>query len=397
VKVKERRQSEYAPLQKCIEGWNSEDIERGRRAIAEGRVGVIILAGGQGSRFNPKEVKGCTAITFFQKKTLFQVVAERVLAASKLAGRPLSVAFMTSPLNHSRIIDYFRENHFFGLNSNQLAFFPQSERELLDENHKPFLSGPSTIAKGPDGNGALFECMESSGLWYRWKRDGIEAVQLIPIDNIQALPFDPIPIGVHFRKKVDATLLVAEKRDANEKMGVVIESKKKIAIVEYTELPQEQKEAKDEKGFLYRYLNLGLIIFSLDFMKKVAGKELPYHLAKKRSARFVDGHVTYPEEPFAHKYEKFIFDAFLFSTKVQPLLVDRAVFYAPLKNLVGEDSIESVQAALLERDRQIFAEVTGVAPPQGAHFELSQEFYYPRAEFLKKWKGQLLPHEGYIE
>ncbi len=304
---------------------------------------------------------------------------------------------MTSPLNHTRIIDYFRENHFFGLNPNQLAFFPQSERELLDENLKPFLSGPDTIAKGPDGNGALFACMEASGLWHRWKRDGIEAVQVIPVDNIQALPFDPIPIGVHFRKKVDATLLVAEKRDSNEKMGVVIQSKKQIEIVEYTELSQEEKEARDENGFVYRYLNLGLIIFSLDFMKKVAGKELPYHLAKKRSPRFVDGHVTYPEEPFAYKYEKFIFDGFLFSRKVQPLLVDRAVFYAPLKNLVGEDSIESVQAALLERDRQIFFEVTGISPPQGTNFELSQEFYYPRAEFLKKWKGQLLPHEGYIE
>ena len=183
-----------------------------------------------------------------------------------------------------------------------------------------------------------------------------------------------------------------------EKLGTMVEAKKHVRIVEYSELPQEKKEARDEKGeFLYRYLNLGLIIFSLDFMKKVAKKELPYHVAHKTSARFVNGEVTYPKEPFAHKYERFIFDAFLLSTKVQALLVERGYCYAPLKNLTGEDSIETVQAALQERDCQIFAEVTGIVPPKGAKFELSQEFYYPTPEFLKKWKGQLLPHQGYIE
>ncbi|MCP5468988.1 MAG: UTP--glucose-1-phosphate uridylyltransferase [Chlamydiales bacterium] len=387
--------TQYAPLDHCIEGWSTQEIEIGKQVVKEGRACVVVLAGGQGSRLNAKGSKGSICITPFAKKSLFQVIAEKVLAASQLVDRPLSLAFMTSKHNHEEVVNFFCAHNFFGLQSAQLAFFPQDELPLLDENEQPFEVAPGEPALGPNGNGSIFEQMVKSGLWKRWKSEGIELVQVLPIDNILATPFHFGLLGVHKKVGCDVTLAVSRKKEVDEKLGNVVIAENKVRIIEYSEFPQEKKEALDASGnFVYKYLNLGLLTFSLPFIARVG--ELPYHIAKKASARYRNGKIEPPLVPFAHKYEQFIFDSFLYAESVQAIHVKRADCYAPLKNLTGDDSIASVQAALQRRDRIAFEEVTGIAPPENARFELSQEFYYPTEEFQKKWRGKELPKEGYI-
>ena len=60
---------------------------------------------------------------------------------------------MTSPLNEEETRAYFEENHFFGLNIDQVDFFSQSTLPFLDEKADLFLESKYSLAVGPDGNG----------------------------------------------------------------------------------------------------------------------------------------------------------------------------------------------------------------------------------------------------
>ena len=69
--------------------YTEQNRETGLKLLKEGKIGCIVLAGGQGTRLGFPGPKGCVPITPIKKKSLFQLVAEKCKAASKLAEKPL--------------------------------------------------------------------------------------------------------------------------------------------------------------------------------------------------------------------------------------------------------------------------------------------------------------------
>lgn len=377
---------------------NSYDSDLGIKLIEEGRLGCLIVAGGQGTRLRFNGPKGIFPVTIVKHKSLFQIFAEKVLAASKMAKRPLPLAIMTSPSNHEITCRFFKENHWFGLEENQINFFSQKSLPFLDLEGNLFLEEPYKIAKGPDGNGSALNLLWSSGIVSKWLEKGVEFINFILIDNPLADPFDSELLGFHYRNKNDMTIKCTPRRDVKEKVGVLMKVNGKTHVIEYSELPENERFAINSDGNMKHICaNISLFCFSLKFIGKFIEKhrQLPLHKALK-AAKYFSAEDCQLKEKMAWKFEKFIFDILSESFKVKALLFPRDICFSPLKNLSGEDSLVDVQAAIQKRDCYQIEKITGFKPPERP-FELSQDFYYPTPELLLKWKGKSLPDQDYIQ
>src|SRR5699024_8285454 len=85
--------------------------------------------------------------------------------------------------------------------------------------------------------------------------------------------------------------------------------------------------------------NIGIHVFSTDFLEKAASTKMPYHLAKKQ-LEYLDEDLNLVREE-ALKFEKFYFDAFKSADKHHTLQVERKGEFSPLKNREGKDSVET--------------------------------------------------------
>ena len=367
------------------------NISIGQKLIRQGQIGCLLLAGGQGTRLQHPGPKGTYPISAVKHKTLFQLCAEKVQAASTWAGRPLQLAIMTSPDNDAETCAFFRQHAFFGLLPSQVSFFMQGSLPLLDAQGNMFLKTPSQIAAGADGNGNSLLCFAQSGLLEKWLSQGIKTMTIILVDNPLADPFDAELIGFHDQQRAEITLKCTEKTEPGEKVGVVVRQKERCTVVEYSEMPESEKNERRSNGKLkHCCANLSLFCLSLSFIQRIVseGRSLPLHKAWK-AAQFIDdkGVTHFPSQPMAWKFETFIFDWLWHAAKVSALIYPREECFAPLKNLSGHDSPETVRSALLQRDRAVLQVLTGQPSPEFP-FELPAEFYYPVPSLCAKWKGR---------
>ncbi len=87
----------------------------GTDAIAAGEVGVILVAGGSGTRLGFEGPKGTFPIGPVSSVSLFQIHAEKIVALGRRFGHVIPLYIMTSPENHEATVEFFRANDQFGL------------------------------------------------------------------------------------------------------------------------------------------------------------------------------------------------------------------------------------------------------------------------------------------
>ena len=112
----------------------SEWRKLGLRAIANGEVGVLLMAGGQGTRLGSSAPKGCYDIKLPSHKSLFQYQAERIsrlqtVAETEFGKEKGSVIIpwyvMTSGPTRPETAKFFEENSYFGLDPSNVILFEQ--------------------------------------------------------------------------------------------------------------------------------------------------------------------------------------------------------------------------------------------------------------------------------
>lgn len=310
--------------------------------IDRGKVGCIILAGGDGSRLNWRGPKGTFPICIQnQRKSLFQRLCEKIKKKQSL-GQSLQIAIMTSLSNHAETENFFKKNHFFGLKNSQVQFFSQTNLPVLDEKGNWCLETPGKIAEGPNGNGDVLDSFFTSKIANVWRDLQIEYVHVIPIDNPLADPLDPELTGYTVESGLSVTLKVVKREFSHEKMGVVAQKKEGISIIEYSEIPP-----KRYKEFLFCNVNIFCFCLS-DLQNLYCHVKLPLHLARKKTNLFLFDQRR-QASCFIWKYEKFLFDVLDYLPRSATLLYPRYLTYAPLKEL---GDLENVRKALIAYENQ---------------------------------------------
>jgi UDP-N-acetylglucosamine/UDP-N-acetylgalactosamine diphosphorylase len=274
---------------------------------------------------------------------------------------------MTSPANHRQTIGFLQEHGFFGLPESDVILFSQGMLPALDFQGRLLLEQKHRLALAPDGHGGSLKALVNSGAHKDMQARGIEIISYFQIDNPLVKPFDPLFIGLHARTGSEMSTKVTPKADDLERVGNLCIKDGKLAVVEYSDFPNELARAKNEDGSRrFDAGNLAIHLLDVGFVERVIAKsfELPFRRAEKKVA-FIDENGTQvdPPEPNAIKLETFVFDALPLANKPLVLAVDRAEEFSPVKNATGVDSLETSQRDQVRRACR-WLEAAGVKVPR---------------------------------
>ncbi len=324
----------------------NEYIKIGEEKVKSGRYAVAIMAGGQGTRLGHKGPKGTYTLTLdSEDKSLFQVIIEKLKDAQNKYSIELPCYIMTSPENNNETIEFFEKNNYFGYKKQNIMFFKQEERPLLDENGNIIMGEDHLVKLASDGNGGIFYSMAEKGILDDMKKRNIEWVFIGSVDNLLVKYVDVLLLGLAIKKNTKIATRTIIKNSPYEKVGVLCKQNGKIKVIEYTEIPEEMRNAVDDNGeMIYGESHIMCNLFNIEAIERASTKELKYHVAKKKSTYINENEeLITPKEPNCYKFEKFIFDSFGLFDEIAILRGKREEDFAPIKNATGPDSPETAK------------------------------------------------------
>ena len=359
LKEKEKARGFIEPIKTMklaeIEKNRDEYESIGVEAIKAGKVGALVLAGGMGTRLGSHHAKGMYDIGITKPVYIFQRMFENMMDVVNQTGAWIPLFIMTNIMNDREIKEFLVEHKCFGYNPAYIKFFAQDMSPCVDYNGKILFAKPDEFAMSPNGNGGFYSSMINAGLDKLCKEKGIEYINVFAIDNVLQRIADPVFVGATIKSGCATGAKVVKKADPGEKVGSICLEDGQPSVVEYYEMTDELMQAKDEEGEpAYDYGVILNYLFRVKEMDSIVRNEMPVHIVKKKVPYLAEskdsptGYITVdPQEPNAYKLETLTLDFVQMMGSCLPFEVVREREFAPIKNSMGIDSVESARKMLI--------------------------------------------------
>ena len=339
----------FAPLDAVevseIEARGAEFKELGLKAIREGKVGAVLLAGGQGTRLGLDRPKGTLNIGVAKELYLFEQLLRNLIDVTDEAGVYVPLYIMTSNINNADTTAFFEEHDYFGYPKDYVKFFVQEMVPACDYEGRIYMESQTEVAMSPNGNGGWFSSMVNAGLLSDIKERGIEWINVFAVDNCLQRIADPMFVGATIAYGCESGAKVVRKAAPDERVGVLCTEDGKPSIAEYYEMTEEMATARKENGDLkYGFGVILNYLFSEKKLEQIADARMPIHVVEKKIPYMdVDGTFVKPEQPNGYKFETLVLDMVHMMDDCIPYEVVREREFAPIKNLHGVDSLDSAR------------------------------------------------------
>jgi UDP-N-acetylglucosamine/UDP-N-acetylgalactosamine diphosphorylase len=356
---------------------------RGQQAIRAGEVGVILVAGGQGTRLGFDHPKGMFPIGPVSGVTIFQILLEKIQAVGRRYGVRVPLYVMTSPATDAETVRFLREKDYFGLPAQDVHVFCQGTMPAVDASSgKLLLAEKSRLFLSPDGHGGMLAALKKTGALADLRSRGLQQMYYFQVDNPLAVVCDPELIGGHLLSQAEVSTQVVAKRTPRDNVGNVVSIDGKVRILEYSDLnplPDEIVLRTQPDGSpVFWAGNIAVHVLEVAFLERMAESEtsLPFHIARKKVPTIDEhGQPIEPDKPNAKKFERFIFDLLPSAERSIVVEVDEQRTFAPLKNAPGaeRDSPATVRAQMIALHTE-WLRAAGAIVDEGVAVEISPLF-----------------------
>ena len=346
-----------------IEGLSLEEIEArraeysavGREAIVKGKVAAVLLAGGQGTRLGLDGPKGACDIGITKPLYIFEQLIRNLQAVTNACGAYVPLLIMTSDLNDGATRAFFEEHNYFGYPAKEVFFFRQEMAPAVDEQGKLLMSAKDSLALSPNGNGGWYTSLERAGLVEKMAARGVEWFNVFAVDNVLQRIADPVFVGATIASGKASGAKFVRKGYPEERVGVLCLEDGLPTVIEYYELSDEMENLRDGAGRLVYAFGVTLnYLFRLDVLQEIVSQRLPVHAAHKKVPCLDEsGALVTPEYENGYKFETLILDMVREAGSCLPFEVVREHEFAPIKNKVGKDSVESARELLKRNGVQL--------------------------------------------
>lgn len=331
-----------------IEKDKTKYEEIGLDAIRAGKVGAVLLAGGQGTRLGSDGPKGKYNIGLTKDVYIFERLIRNLFDVTDKAGCYVPLYVMTSDKNNDETIAFFEEKAYFGYPKDFVKFFKQEMAPSVDFDGKLYMEAADSLSLSPNGNGGWFYSMAVTGALKDVKARGVEWLNIFAVDNVLQRIADPVFVGATLDSGCVSGAKVVRKADPQEKIGVLCLEDGRPSIVEYYEMTDEIINSREADGELS--YNFGVILnylFRVDQLEEIMSQKMPVHVVEKKIP-YIDGNgeLVKPETPNGYKFELLVLDMIHMFDNCLSYEVVRDHEFAPIKNKTGVDSVESARVLL---------------------------------------------------
>ena len=305
---------------------NKKYMNSGIEFIKKGEYGVVIMAGGNGSRLGFKGPKGCLELNVDNKFiSLFEIYINQLKEIINKYNIVIPLYIMTSSINDDETVSFFKKKNYFNYPKDKIKFFKQDNLPILDTKGNLLLKDKSNILFGPNGNGDVFKALRKNHLIKDMIMNNIKYCLFINVDNVlnKLVDFDFIGTVIENNYKLASKTIKLE----NKKEWVFCKYKNHPFMLPTGFLNNQLFNKKIDDEYIYRYKNISYHLISIDLIKKFSKVKLPYHRAYKKSI-----YINSLNQKNSFKFEKFIFDAFMSSRDMLLYETNDSDFY-PIKRI----------------------------------------------------------------